>query len=221
MKIRCGFVSNSSSSSFVVSTTDYKDVKSLAIKMMRIRNEDWIDDHELAELTQRHTETQDPALLKEIKENLKYIIGHNQELTDLINSTIDPDTPITFRTTNYDTFIVKLDNYLLVSTCNNHDWSYTINKINCNVIPKESLIKLFGDEILTDRSYDVHDTIELDLKRVAVFWWTKYNAYIKCMRHNNEVECQVKGHYYKIEMSKDNKEFKIICPMCEFGEDIG
>jgi len=221
MKIRNGFVSNSSSSSFVVRTSDYKDVKSLAIAMMKIRNESWADEEETAELTRKHTETQDPKLLKEIEENLGYIIGYEKELRDLINLTIDPDTPITFKTTNYDTYIMKLDNFLLVSTCNNHSWSQDINTQECSVLPKKSLIKLFGEQILKDRCFDPHDTIELDLKRIMPFWWTKYNVYIQCLEFNDRYECGKPNHFWKVRMSRDGKEFKTICPTCEFSEDIG
>jgi hypothetical protein len=41
MKIRAGFISNSSSSSFIVSCDDYKSTIDLAKAMLHIREEEW------------------------------------------------------------------------------------------------------------------------------------------------------------------------------------
>lgn len=93
MKIRKGFVGNCSSSSFVVERDAYPNVFALAKHMLAIRNND--GDWDTKEVD---------------KINLA-------ELADL-----DRDTPVTFSTCNYDTFITPTNNGYYVSTCNNTSW---------------------------------------------------------------------------------------------------
>lgn len=93
MKIRAGFVSNSSSSSFIISENKYASVFDVALEMLEIRTmDDWPDCPEK------------PMIIR------------------ARNLGVDPDTPITFATCNYDTFIFKEGPSILVSTCNNHPW---------------------------------------------------------------------------------------------------
>ena len=92
MKIRTGFVSNSSSSSFVLKVGNpFKTALEVAEHMIPFR--EW--------------ET-DQTLLNKIK-NLKY-----SRQTDL--------NAVCFKSCNYDTFIAKMGEVFLVETCHNHDW---------------------------------------------------------------------------------------------------
>lgn len=100
MKIRTGFVSNSSSSSFILDDR-YEDIFQAAEQMINLRNEEWAD-------WDREKEWVDPDL-----PNLRKARQMN----------VDPDTPVTFKTTNYDTFMFKKRGVIYVSTCNNIDWS--------------------------------------------------------------------------------------------------
>ena len=91
MKIRQGFVSNSSSSSFVIAADKkIKTIFDLACKMIPARE---FEDED------------DTKLIRKIKA-----------------SKVNPDTPLMFRSCNYDTYIVKEGDYFVVETCNNHDW---------------------------------------------------------------------------------------------------
>lgn len=92
MKVRIGFVSNSSSSSFVIPKKEYSSVFDLAKKMIPSR--DWQDS--------------DNELIRKIEES---------EIRGM-----DKNTSICFQSCNYETYIVLYKDYYLVSTCNNHSW---------------------------------------------------------------------------------------------------
>jgi hypothetical protein len=94
MKIRRGFVSNSSSTSFSVPLEFYKSTADVALAMIPFR-----DGHE-----------EDGQ-----NEELKAII--KQQIKDgIIKST----TQLSFPSCNYHTFIIQRGYYYLISTCNNH-----------------------------------------------------------------------------------------------------
>jgi len=95
MKIRSGFVSNSSSSSFIANCDTVIDT---AIEMLPARG--W---HEI------DFAMNDDALMN-IFEKLKNIPDYND------------DTAITFKSCNYDTYIMKHAGLIFVETCNNHPW---------------------------------------------------------------------------------------------------
>lgn len=90
MKIRNGFVSNSSSSSFIIGKKQYKDTFSIAEKMIPMR--EWEND--------------DDKLLDKIK-----ILRENN---------LNFYTPISFLSCNYDTYIYPTTKYYVIMTCNNH-----------------------------------------------------------------------------------------------------
>jgi hypothetical protein len=97
MKLRSGFVSNSSSSSFVVRADEAcPSVFALARKMIKLR-----------------------GYGKEDKRDRKAVQALEAGGTPV-------NTPLAFNTTNYETFIapVIIDNqlYFAVSTCHNHEW---------------------------------------------------------------------------------------------------
>lgn len=92
MRIRGGFVSNSSSSSFIIPCKEYSSVLSLAKRMIPSR--DWGDS--------------DDNLIRKINES---------EIRGM-----DKNTSVCFNSCNYETYIVKYKDYYLISTCNNHDW---------------------------------------------------------------------------------------------------
>lgn len=99
MKIRTGFVSNSSSSSFVVYNTTTSQV---TLEMLEIINQDW---KEYDENKRNHPK------YKEVKKFLK-------SQPNLDGNIIIPWS------TNYATYIFKdrRKEPICINTCNNHDW---------------------------------------------------------------------------------------------------
>lgn len=195
MKIRHGFVSNSSSTSFVVFSEDYT-IRELAIKMMEIRNGYWddYDDESMADLVLEHTKTGDGKTFREIKEAINGRERDRLELEALKNSDIDPNFPIAFHTTNYDTYIMKSDKYLLVASCNNHYWYNEIDLVNASGVDLEG--------------------VEFGLQYETAFWWPKIDKVVKQFRNKDCKKCDRdnKDHF-------DNKlvmvDGKWACPICD------
>ncbi len=101
MKIREGFVSNSSSSSFIVlepklTTTARVALMMLSVVMEEYEGEGWLDG--------------------ELEDEMEKAI-------DFLSSNTDYDQPICFPWgINYETFIRRTDEGIFVDTCNNHPW---------------------------------------------------------------------------------------------------
>ena len=108
MKIRNGFVSNSSSSSFIISDKKFPTVRSLATYMIKQK-------------------------IKESRFNREedeYINYDKEYMNNLHN--VDENYPVSFPSCNYDTYIRKVGDCYLVATCNNTDWnlySYNTSKL--------------------------------------------------------------------------------------------
>jgi len=124
MKIRNGFVSNSSSSSFIISDEYFKTSADLAKYMINIQIEedaDFLD---------------------------KEWIEHKLKLIDKLKN-IDEDLPISFPSCNYDTYIRKVGDCYLVSTCNNTRWElydYSTQLTENAITELKKLIGKHGDD---------------------------------------------------------------------------
>lgn len=98
MKIRSGFVSNSSSSSFIISDKYFSSVRSLATYMLNKKIYEYENNY------------------GDYEEDL-----YDKKLLDRLTD-VDENTPISFSSCNYDTYIKKVADCYLVSTCNNTSW---------------------------------------------------------------------------------------------------
>ena len=128
MKIRNGFVSNSSSSSFIIRfNKKYPNTLAIAESMIKNRFDDWREYKE-----DEDEEDKLHPLELQVCENIERL-----KKSDNINM------PMFFRSTNYDTYIMAItDKYAYVDTCNNINWDVKDNAIYN--IPDE-LIELFPD----------------------------------------------------------------------------
>jgi hypothetical protein len=104
MKIREGFVSNSSSSSFILKKNDvFKDAYELAEKMIPKRG--WEEDGQILQK------------LKLYKRRVKL-----KSLDEDVEEELNIVPSLYFNSCNYKTYIYDDGEYLYVNTCNNHDW---------------------------------------------------------------------------------------------------
>jgi len=118
MKIRDGFVSNSSSASFIVRAKSFRDVFDLASKMIPRR--EWNE----SGLGNDHT----------LMTNIRLARRRG----------MDPNTPICFDSCKYETYIATEGPYFLVATCNNTDWQLDEHLVILSTDEREWLVQKFG-----------------------------------------------------------------------------
>jgi hypothetical protein len=199
MKIRNGFVSNSSSSNFIVgsSSIGYSTLFDLAQDMLLIRNNDFDDYVE----NKAQWDEEINAIHKAIKEQR------------------DPNTSIYFHTCNYNTFIKKIYDYYVVTSCNNHMFTERLRGIvNC---PQN--VKNWLDE----KGYLVEDDIfpfsekirESKFQSGEIFWSPIHDIEISLYDYHGSKEkkvaeefCKKDGHFSDMIVLASTKE--IICPIC-------
>ena len=107
MKVRQGFVSNSSSTSFVIKEESIKTTAECALQMLKIVKDDYFDEdrESIIEGIRKYSNGKILMAIKWLQNNIKY------------------DGNIYFPwSINYKTYIWKNNNGIFVDTCNNHYW---------------------------------------------------------------------------------------------------
>lgn len=214
MKIRNGFVSNSSSTSFAVSINNYPTVRDLAVAMMDIRNSDWdeFSDEEVANLTIKHAQTNDDKIFEEIRDAIEFPTNNKMELEFLINSKMDKDIPTAFHTCNYDTYIKKSGEYIFVATCNNHCWEdidYMTRTPSRGYDIKDFMLSDEQLKDINDGNESLLDALEFSLQYSGKFWWPIINTKI---RQIHDTKCK-NDKCFSMLVEVENGELK--CPKCD------
>ncbi len=196
MKIRFGFVSNSSSANFIVNNS-HKTVFDLAIAMLTIRNNDY------AEWSDSYRITDTPEI-----DNINRAIRHGR----------DPNSSVRFSTANYDTFIKKVGEYYIVTTCNNHPFLHNLNGVvHC---PTSVRAWLEAKEYLIEYDGPLPFTEELDdwkFQSKESFWSPKHDLEIS---RYDYLEAQRNGNKNAVAFCKDGDHFSDMMILSSTGEII-
>jgi len=136
MKIRGGFVSNSSSSSFIVKDHDLDTTGKVALMMVAKIAEEWV-----AEGEQTTNEL--------------------ERAIDFLYENLNIDDPICFPwSTNYETFIWRRsDGSIFVDTCNNNDWIDVLD-VEYSDIDHYDIRKERENIAFTDLCFDLSSLME-------------------------------------------------------------
>jgi hypothetical protein len=166
MKRRNGFVSNSSSSSFI----SERPLPDLAIDMLLAEQKDeehnWFgsfySQKDITEVKKRNTRT-----LNAIKRAVL--------MADVLNGTYG----ICFHSCNYDTYISTKNNICYIDTCNNVDWSYYVRDLRYP--PREEDV-----EEKQSGQYFVHIPNEIILGKQHFYCKSTGETKWKCPRCRND-----------------------------------
>jgi hypothetical protein len=204
LKVRTGFVSNSSSQSFLVQVSAYGSVFSLALEMLHIRNADWSDGNMPRDRL--------AAEAKSIRASKR-----------------DPNTSVAFQCTNYDTYIVKCGDVYAVSTCNNHAFCDRLDGlIYREITPALAALLGYDKKDIGDIHLDeLMGDVEFDLPYACFYWWPIIDRVVKkitseakdimeskecCNRH------QIPERKVEVEMHDGSR--KVVCPKCALGVSL-
>ena len=195
MKIRTGFVSNSSSSSFVISTSHFPTIKDLATYMIKQQMDERDD-------------SGDPEWHSRFLEQNKIYIERLEK--------IDENQAVSFPSCNYDTFIKKVCDVYLVSTCNNTDWNLWKYTTRLTDIAKEELKKIQKLYSKNEDTYRSIDYILDDDSEFSHFGNDYYNLYKDLIGVETYEDCpkRDKVKYEYDHYLWDTPRYGKICPKC-------
>ena len=123
MKTRNGFVSNSSSSSFILNTKNINSVASYMLDLVIREFGSW-DKDDSPVIRSKKTEREKKERLSKYR-TWERNLRKAYKIKDIQSGKIGITTP----SCNYETYIIKRDNSIYISTCNNHPWDFEASSI--------------------------------------------------------------------------------------------
>ena len=198
MKIRNGFVSNSSSSSFIISDKNFKSVRELATYMINRKYDEYGDYGDYGGGDKKQDE---------YRKN-----EHDKYLNFLQN--LDENQAITFQSCNYDTYIKKVADCYLISTCNNEDWDLWKYNTKLSEDAKSELkiiLQKYNDN--DDGWYSINSLLDGDSEFYSFdndYYSLDYQV-IGSESNESCPKCKQKGDY---QMMWNTKKHGLICLVC-------
>jgi hypothetical protein len=194
MKVRRGFVSNSSSMSFITRSEAYPSVFAIARRMLEIQLDTYLDDdygYNTRPLNDREYEW------------IERLQGLIDKLNELEAFGMDPNTPVKIPSINFDSYIVRRGNRYYCNTSNNHCQWEDLDGIER---------RIHDDSDEDDRFYlpaqhffyDVQ--MDIMMKRLG---WREYPSEVRWCKHEHE-----NGQPYTIERIM-LESGEIVCRKCD------
>jgi hypothetical protein len=128
-------------------------------------------------------------------------------------SRLDPNTPISFGTCNYRTYLLKVGDYIVAQTCNNHATWWSEMGLNTCELDKE-LAETLIEMGLPDRRanpddlIEVHEVIQSHLAELSDFWFPE-RGFTAREVVDNRIYCD---KCYEDFVKTTNG--KLVCPSC-------
>ena len=196
MKIRNGFVSNSSSSNFIVSSSAHDSVYDLSKAMIEIRDDSYDEGG----------------------------FGSNSEEIGNLNQAIkdgrDINENVTFSSCSYDTFIKKIEGAYIVTSCTNVPFTTNLSIVSSLTEQTMQWLRSNGYLHLNSESWSISESIDSwEFQKKESFWHINYNLVISRFDYMEEgvsgyekAYCKDNGHFGEKVILVSTGE--IICPVC-------
>lgn len=189
MKFRKGFVSNSSSSSFIIDATMFKSVVDIGEYMLRKCIHDILSEYEDRDIDEYEMQS-----LKRYRGCLANILNLKSHMESISGGELKESHSyyyaIAFQSVNYNTFIKKIvvndKDYYYVSTCNNIDWGLSIYASRTNIGVDEYELRDFfinGQtffDILTMKDFVVDNYCLCEFPKLS-----------ECQNDCNDCKCEI------------------------------
>jgi len=221
MKIRVGFISNSSSASYILPATtgEYESCTQIALSMLGL-----VRDNAISELTQEagmdllariidepelmddksfikeclETYTDDKSQIKSVESEINYIFhirrAQHRIIQQIEAGTARKDWNIAFHSCNYDTFIIRTESYFLIDTCNNEPF-YEVLPIVANLSTDWNFLSRAEKEVIKELINEAPDHYAEGINSsisTLQFWWPEYDIICANPKTTSQYWCMKK-----------------------------